>query len=585
MDARLIERREFLGRLRTDALFLARHTPALSAAVYRKLRNRMRISLNEVHRGRKIWPEWLQARELTRGRASSDDVRDELRLPQYALAVGELSEPIASMGEEDGAPQPEDPERYFAKNRWGFLLQAMFEGRPDWDLALKRCQHWIEGHTNTGDSAWEPYSSCERIANLLIFLAAMPPGLRSAAAFASLRSFLETSMQWVYGHLEYYGAEETNNHILNNARALAMCGSALSCSEAVAAAVQILRRCLPELITEAGFLRERSSHYQLIVLNWLLDAWTFLASYAGADSIEASFVRVYIDRMIAAAAMLCDQDARLVGLIGDVSPDATPEQSLARLRLLYGELWPCQSHTATACEAKDDWFRLSAGKGLVLGCLPTGRYPARYPTHGHCDATSFVWRDGDQDILVDPGRYRYTLDRISQYQRSAFAHNLPMVNGFGPLCESVMRRSNWCPMPYAGAQLELQRTGAGILMRHDGFARCTPVKSHQRLISLSENGLRVEDSFEGQGSIWLEFCWHFSEHFHTFDAVGLRAVGIDRTVEIRLHGVPAVEVLQPKHGSDRAGWISRAYGKRTPSLAVRMGQRVALPITITTQFE
>ena len=42
---------------------------------------------------------------------------------------------------------------------------------------------------------------------------------------------------------------------------------------------------LPQLVSEEGFLRERSSHYRLIVANWMLDAWHFVDACFGAVRI------------------------------------------------------------------------------------------------------------------------------------------------------------------------------------------------------------------------------------------------------------------------------------------------------------
>jgi Heparinase II/III-like protein len=583
MQTRENERREFLRRLRNEPLFLARHTGALSAAVCRKLVNRIRRTLAEVHGGRKTWPKWLERRALPRGAAASGFA---YRLPQYPPAAsptrpaGLWAVPSTSSAPEDR----KDPEEYLAGNRWGFLLDGLLAGETDWQGGVGSCQRWIEARADKTDPAWEPYSSCERVANLLVFLAVMPRP-HSGAVLAGMEAFVEESLQWVYRHLEYYGAAETNNHILNNARALAMAGAATANSSAVDAAVRILRQCLPEMILAGGFLRERSSHYQLIVLNWLLDAWRFVAAYRGEEHADARFLRGYGERMVMAAAMLCDGDARLIALVGDVSPDATPAHSSARLQLLYPEFWPAVFRPGRGCEIRDDWFRVTGSRGLVLGNLPAGPYPGGFPTHGHSDPTSFVWRHEGQDMLVDPGRYRYTPDAVSRFQQSAFAHNLPLVNGFAPLCESVLRNGDWRPLPYARAQLAVAPCDNGIVLEHDGFARSTPVMRHRRHISLAETELLVTDSFEGAGSVWLELCWHFAECFDKFDPHRMRVEGLSYELSLSLQGVAEPASVRPACGAEPGGWVSRAYGQRTQAPAVRLGWQVVLPAVVATRFQ
>src|SRR5438105_4004636 len=165
--------------------------------------------------------------------------------------------------------------------------------------------------------------------------------------------FLHDSLAWIVRHLEYYGPRETNNHIINNARAIVMAGAALQDQTALAAGMQIFRQCLPCLIMEGGFLRERSTHYQVIVLNWILDAWRFLGLHADPDFASRKFLGNYVKRMIAATSMMCADGTSLLALIGDVSPDLTPAQSLARLQLLYPDVWPGANQSRAAVRVTD----------------------------------------------------------------------------------------------------------------------------------------------------------------------------------------------------------------------------------------
>ena len=170
----------------------------------------------------------------------------------------------------------------------------------------------------------------------------------------------------------------------------------------------------------------------------------------------------------------------------------------------------------------DDWFRLADGAATVIGNFPQGRMPKKFPTHGHNDFTSFAWLHDDTDILVDPGRYRYTADDVSLQQSAAGAHNLPTVDGLAPFCESLKSGAQWRPVPYAEATLEMFPTEAGVVLAHTGFARATPVTRHTRTIELEANGLRVHDAFDGQGAADVEFHWQFGPQFRP-----LRCVPID----------------------------------------------------------
>ncbi len=220
------------------------------------------MALSARHRGRKIWPPWLQTDGSPSGAAAAQALP---RLPVYTRGMPfHLDRSGPGMGARTAGQDIEDS---LAGHRWGFLLERMCHDAVDWCACFEACIRWIQNNVDTGEPAWEPYSACERIANLLIFYAASPAEIRERGIPRELREFLGTSVRWVYDHLEYYGPAETNNHILNNARALVLGGIACGDRLALSAGLQIFHQCLPKLILSGGFLRERSSHYQLIVLH------------------------------------------------------------------------------------------------------------------------------------------------------------------------------------------------------------------------------------------------------------------------------------------------------------------------------
>ena len=62
-----------------------------------------------------------------------------------------------------------------------------------------------------------------------------------------------------------------NNHVINNARALLFASILLDIEFYSDLAFAILRSNLPELVSNDGFLREGSSHYQFIFTRWILE--------------------------------------------------------------------------------------------------------------------------------------------------------------------------------------------------------------------------------------------------------------------------------------------------------------------------
>jgi hypothetical protein len=235
--------------------------------------------------------------------------------------------------------------------------------------------------------------------------------------------------------------------------------------------------------------------------------------------------------------------------------------------------------------AQDGWFRILSDDSLVIGNFGEGSYPAAFPTHGHNDLTSFSWIFGSTPVLTDPGRFRYTADEVSWTQKSAAGHNLPLVNGFAPLSETLVPNGQWWPRPYAAALTTLQTENGGITMSHNGFARSTPVLRHTRHISPRGRRFDVTDAFEGQGEVIVDFCWHFGSGLDAYDSDAMAMSGAAGSVSLALTDSASGQPLVPLSCETRRLAQSPAYGALVPYTGLRVKLRLALPARVTTRFE
>jgi hypothetical protein len=573
------EARFFLVRVKVNPFFLFMHVKSLCGIVFDKYSSRYLSRLRGRHRGTKATPSWLKKIKLT--------TQESAGLSELAARI-----PVFETGKTFSRQEPvsaaydisADPENYLAQYRWSHLLDGLLTQKSGWVLPEDVMQ-FISAPLPKSDAAWETYSTCERMANLLAWMACVPVDKRTTVYSDSFISFLDDSLKWVSKHLEFY-KKKTGNHLLNNARALIMGGTVLNKPEAIETGIAILRRMLPVLIQPNGSLRERSSHYQLIVLTWLLDAYSYLKISQRYSDYELEFLVSIITPMCDTASLFCDAEGYLQTCIGDISPDLSPLKTTQRLLTCYPEWWPVKKTGALKMLSRDDWWIQQTQNNKIILNSPEGRYPKRFPSHAHNDISSFVWLHKDREIFIDSGRARYTKDSISSRQKSARGHSLPLVNGFSPLCESFVVNGNWWPTPYASAMIFVDAL-SDIIVRiaHDGFARATPVKQYQRVLMLGEDQVQVCDIFSGKGKVKIDVLWQLNPDFIFTNNTPHIAVLDDLQLELDLKNLTVTPQIHFIHAADKKNWYSNQYGVAKPNPTLILSWTVDLPFTAEITFK
>jgi hypothetical protein len=557
----------FLTRSKWNIFFLLAHVMPFCGILWERYRNKFFVKLRGHHLGSKSTPFWLKEFKI-----SDQNLRYDFS--ELASRIPNISRPVLKKNpRNENTPYDiaHDPENYLAQHRWGFLFDEILAQQCE--QLPENIWQFLDAVPDKNDAAWETYSTCERIANLLIWLSSVSYNQR-AELLSALIPFLEDSLSWVSTHLEYYG-KKTGNHLLNNARVLIMAGCVLGNQRAIATGMQILERMLPVLILPDGSLRERSSHYQLIVLTWLLDVHSFLKASEMYSAEKLDFLKKFIRQMRDTASLFCDGAGYMQVFIGDISPDCTPIKTVQKLLICYPEWWPSPC-SKTNTTARDDWRYLQTEKSKVILNIPQGRYPQKFSSHGHNDITSFVWVYNDELILIDSGRARYTKDAISTRQKSARGHSLALVDGFAPFCESLVVNGNWWPTPYASAWVDVKSDAKSLTVTHNGYRRATAVKNHTRKLILDENALKVYDIFTGKGHVKIDLLWQLSPKFKFTAKDKLSAHTNHCELEIDLSALPAEKEINVSD-NDGNNWYSDQYGYAQPNFALIISCRVKLP--------
>lgn len=555
--------------------------------VERVLKFRISSKFKPAHMAMKIKPPWLPVETVS---------------PVFLEAVSYGSRSVKTLEltgiyrEQDGllglfqSPIPDgDPEKYLYFHRWGWIVRECLNNAITHDQAFDWIKKWIQCNTNRNEYTWEPYSCCERIANIFALLMQLPVELQKRILSGVIGSFILDSAYWIITHLEYYGPRYTNNHILNNGRSLAIAGVLTGNKNILEIACSIFKNMLPVLVTNKGFLRERSSHYQLIVLRWILDAEKAL-SFNGESLIgkDMDFIHRYAASMARAAMSLCDSKGMLKVLIGDVSPDAEPKETCGFLNKLYPQ-WKVAGGLERSCDTGEGWFFLKDGKLEVI-TQQMEKYPLEYPSHGHADIAGFVFLFDGRQILADPGRNSYANNSLAKRFTSGFFHNVPLVNRLAPALTPFL--GNWMPEPYGSMKIDSDLSDINSLrIKHNGFSRLGKQIGHTRIISIEEGKLIVLDEFTGKGVYEIALCWHFVPGFKVeTESVGRVCLSssfcpIVITATILNNDKPASDAFSFRKVRDDDGWYSPCYGVVQEALTLRISDNFKFPVKISTTFE
>lgn len=356
-----------------------------------------------------------------------------------------------------------DNESNMYLHRFGWVFHVLPKSnRVPWAHVMS----WIDWHNNKNNKnqlQYDSYTISERISNLAILLMLDKP---SNIDITKIVKIIIDDAIYLSNNLEYYDYEYTNNHILNNSRALIISGSLLNNEPIYSLGIEILKDQIDLHVSDDGVLREGSSHYQFIVTRWMIEILIILKNKN--DSYYNKH-RLKVDKM----AFICESihsfgDSHFP-LIGDVSPDFPPNW-LFGISNSYKEIlsrniddsyiyytydnWaslfgidPLETIQKPLDKSwistNNEWAVLKSNPWKVL-CHSDVRNDDLRVNHGHADEFSFDLSYNGMPLIVDPGRKNYhaylNLEEASINEKY---HNSILVNskGFGFLPRSFMNKN------------------------------------------------------------------------------------------------------------------------------------------------
>ena len=424
---------------------------------------------------------------------------------------------FAASGEPEAGTRLANFHRHYGED----VLAAARAGEPA--RAVRLVEAWSEQNPPRVGDAWHPYVLSTRIANWIAAMSLLPELASPAFSESLWRQLLRLGV-----NIE---DDVLGNHVIRNARALALGGVAFAETRLVDHAVALLRREVPEQVLADGGHYERSPVYHLVVLRDLIEIRTVL----GADWLTAP-----IDRMIRFASALSRPDGAPAlfndgGL--DIAPRLdlpTPEPGLA----VFPETGYVVVRTARL------W--------LALDCGPPS--PPFLPAHAHADALSFqVWWD-DAPALVDTGTPTYEPGPERDRLRSTSAHSTVELDGASQFVPWGAFRAG--ALPDVGlAALGERKIEARVVWRN-GLA-------HVRTLEWSESAVVVRDRIDGTGR-------------HRVTSRLILAPGPRRV---------AVTALDGTSLRTEQGIVSERFGQREPSDVLVLSREGELPLEFGWRIE
>lgn len=129
--------------------------------------------------------------------------------------------------------------------------------------------------------------------------------------------------------------------------------------------------------------------------------------------------------------------------------------------------------------------------------------------HGHADALSITLTKEDQQILVDPGTYKYNgVPEWRRYFKGTRAHNTVIIDG---LDQAVQETGFIWSHPYKVDFLNYSEQSDGLFVEavHNGYSRLKEPVWHKRsILFFGEANFVIKDSFTGRGVHDFELNYH-----------------------------------------------------------------------------
>ena len=403
-----------------------------------------------------------------------------------------------------------DVESKLAFHRFAWVPNAEQGINPDWVVALWRL--WIEKYFNSRSHlAWNSYTAAERLINVLKF--SIQYGFPKPKT--EIVQILLHHGKKIFENLEYFGENKTGNHLANNGRGLYLGGLLLGIKSWKTIGRKILVEEGNRIFARSGELQEGSTHYHLLVTKWYLECW--LAAQAHSRE-EAQFLEPIVLSSLSVLPFF--RMPAGLPLIGDVSPDCTPEFLACLLdnsttgwfgTIKEEEQIKIQKaqNSIYIGEHKnwelDNWRRIDVGPWVgIWHANLEGWQPM--PGHAHQDFGSFELHFKESSVFRDLGRRSY--DTSGDQDIRAKSHNTLTIDGVVAYPENKAYYSDEFRRQVVPSVPTWGFNKNSVWVESNCFSRIKGVSSWRRRWTFTDTQATIFDSIGGIGRRNIERFLH-----------------------------------------------------------------------------
>lgn len=428
----------------------------------------------------------------------------------------------------------DDTESLFALNRFGWLLSYAASRKISSSEIKKIILHWIDKNPkDVNVPGWDIYSISERLCNWSVLLREVIPNEDSTEMDHIIKS-MYFQLNILSTRIEFRGAS-TNNHLINNGRALYIAGLTLNNDYYSALGRKLLVFGLDTMFSSAGMLREGSSHYQILMARTYLEVLWY--SLIFKDECFNKKILSKTEKIYDSSLVLLNVEP--FPYIGDMSPDYTidfhKEIKNVGSSIITGEV------NETVNIKYDGWGYYFGGgitevnpngdKVEINECYSDiGFYivntenisfvayvnPLAFVppwSHGHSDLGSFILNVNGKEVFASTGRLTYNAKLGGDVGRSIKSHNGISIDGEEP---TLVHGLNGFPeilsqdIFNSPPQVSINDVNGNVEFEviYSAYSRLfVPVKL-SRKFTIGSDKLIIEDSMEGSGKHKIETFFH-----------------------------------------------------------------------------